>query len=180
MHQPSELDDYLFDLRGYLILENAIDTKLLDELNAQFDQFPRDLPRAGWYKGAQQHEKSATELTLNSCVEIGGPFEALIDHPSWLGYVQKYCGEYESYVEGLFIDECFTSTRESGGYCMLHSGRYHCPLRIRYDYENGVFRCGQINILMALDDIGPGDGATVVIPGSHKSNFPHPQRGEFP
>ena len=27
---------------------------------------------------------------------------------------------------------------------------------------------------MALNDIGPGDGATMVIPGSHKANFPHP------
>jgi ectoine hydroxylase-related dioxygenase (phytanoyl-CoA dioxygenase family) len=34
--------------------------------------------------------------------------------------------------------------------------------------------CGQINLLIALTDIGPGDGATMVIPGSHKSNFEHP------
>ena len=27
---------------------------------------------------------------------------------------------------------------------------------------------------MALTDIGPGDGATMVIPASHKSNFVHP------
>ena len=28
---------------------------------------------------------------------------------------------------------------------------------------------------MAMTDIGPGDGATIVVPGSHKSNIPHPQ-----
>jgi ectoine hydroxylase-related dioxygenase (phytanoyl-CoA dioxygenase family) len=28
-----------------------------------------------------------------------------------------------------------------------------------------------VNILMALTDIGPGDGGTLVVPGSHKSNF---------
>lgn len=28
---------------------------------------------------------------------------------------------------------------------------------------------------MAFNDIGPGDGATMVIPGSHKANLPHPQ-----
>jgi ectoine hydroxylase-related dioxygenase (phytanoyl-CoA dioxygenase family) len=27
---------------------------------------------------------------------------------------------------------------------------------------------------MALTDIGPGDGATVVVPGSHKSHMVHP------
>ena len=29
-------------------------------------------------------------------------------------------------------------------------------------------------MLLALTDIGPGDGGTMVIPGSHKSNLIHP------
>ena len=33
---------------------------------------------------------------------------------------------------------------------------------------------GQVNVLVALSDMGPGAGATMVIPGSHKSNFPPP------
>ena len=40
-----------------------------------------------------------------------------------------------------------------------------------------AFGFGQVNVLMGRStDIGPGDGATMVIPGSHKSNFRHPQR----
>ena len=35
--------------------------------------------------------------------------------------------------------------------------------------------CGQVNALIALTDIGPGDGGTVLVPGSHKSNFEHPE-----
>ena len=31
-----------------------------------------------------------------------------------------------------------------------------------------------MNILLALNDIGPGDGGTLVVPGSHKSNIPNP------
>jgi ectoine hydroxylase-related dioxygenase (phytanoyl-CoA dioxygenase family) len=30
---------------------------------------------------------------------------------------------------------------------------------------------------MAFNDVGPGDGATMVIPGSHKANFRHPDAG---
>ena len=93
MRQPTPYDDYLFDLRGYLILKNAIEPELLDELNAEFDRFPRDLPMGGWYKGAQRRDYNpATGMELHHCLEIGGPFETLIDHPSWLAYVQKYCG----------------------------------------------------------------------------------------
>ncbi len=56
---------------------------------------------------------------------------------------------------------------------------YQGALRGAYHYANGAFRCGQCNILLALTDIGPGDGATMVIPGSHKSNFPHPSAGDY-
>ena len=34
--------------------------------------------------------------------------------------------------------------------------------------------CGQVNALIALTNMGPGDGGTVLVPGSHKSNFEHP------
>ena len=34
---------------------------------------------------------------------------------------------------------------------------------------------GQINVLMALSDIGEGDGPTVLIPGSHKCTEIHPR-----
>jgi ectoine hydroxylase-related dioxygenase (phytanoyl-CoA dioxygenase family) len=61
--------------------------------------------------------------------------------------------------------------RTQGGHHPVHSGGYHGALRGKYGYENGVFRCGQCNIILALNDIGEGDGATMVIPGSHKSNF---------
>jgi ectoine hydroxylase-related dioxygenase (phytanoyl-CoA dioxygenase family) len=47
-------------------------------------------------------------------------------------------------------------------------------------YTDGAWRCGQVNILLALSDIGPGDGGTLVIPGSHKFHFEHPQVCQLP
>ena len=38
---------------------------------------------------------------------------------------------------------------------------------------------GQINTLIALTDINQGDGGTMLIPGSHKSNLRHPYHGNF-
>lgn len=179
MPAPTPLDDYLFDLQGYLILKNAIEPELLDELNEEFDKFPRDLPMGGWYQGAQRRDYNpATGMELHHCLEIGGPFEKLIDHPGYIDHLAHYCGEQNTYVQGLFIDECMTSIRESGGYHPLHSGRYHGALRGKYVCENGQFCCGQVNMLLALTDVGPGDGPTMVIPGSHKANFPLPTMHE--
>ncbi len=180
MRLSSPLDDFLFDLRGYLVLENAIDEHLLAQLNAQFDTFPRDLEVGAWFGGAQRRDYNRfTGLELHNCVELGGGFETLVDHPSWIELARHYAGDEKSYIAGLFIDECIASVRESGGHHPVHSGGWQGALRGAYHYSNGVFRCGQINILLALTDIGPGDGATMVIPGSHKSNFPHPQSAEF-
>jgi hypothetical protein len=177
--QPTPLDDFLFDLRGYLILENAVEPELLDELNAAIDNLP-PLEYEEWYGNTQRRDyTSSTGLELHNCVELGGPFEKLIDHPGWIEYVRHYCGEEKSYVAGLFIDECILSVRELGGHHPVHSGGYQGALRGAYNYKNGVFRCGQCNIILALSDVGPGDGPTMVIPGSHKSNFPHPNAGDY-
>lgn len=56
------------------------------------------------------------------------------------------------------------------------SGQARCG---KYTYQHGVFRCGQCNIILALTDVHEGDGPTMVIPGSHKSNFPHPNAGNY-
>jgi hypothetical protein len=113
-------------------------------------------------------------VELQNIVEAGEPFERLIDYPTYLPYLLHYCGEEDSYVEGLFIDECFASIRRSGGYFPIHSGGHYGNVRNQYRYVNGKFRCGQVNMLLALTDIGPGDGGTMIIPGSHKANLPHP------
>jgi hypothetical protein len=40
----------------------------------------------------------------------------------------------------------------------------------RYRHSGGHFFSGEVNMALALSDIGEGDGATMVIPGGHKSN----------
>jgi len=176
---PTALDDFLFDLRGYLVLKGAAEPELVDALNAAIDGFP-ELEYGEWWGNTQRRDyNGATGFELHNCVEAGEPFERMIDNPGWIEHLRRYCGEQDSYVQGLFIDECIASVRRSGGHHPVHSGGYRGALRGRYQYEHGVFRCGQCNIILALTDIGPGDGATMVIPGSHKSNFPHPHAGNY-
>lgn len=166
--------DFSFDLNGYLLLRNAIEPELLAELNTAFDRFP-DLASGEWWGNVQRLDTAGhAGVELQNIVEAGAPFEALIDHPAWIARVARYCGEQGTYVEGLFIDECFASVRRTGGFFPLHSGGQDGVVRNQFRYVNGQFRCAQVNILLALTDIGPGDGATRVLPGSHKSNIAHP------
>ena len=75
----------------------------------------------------------------------------------------------------LFIDENFANIRGPGEAIGIHSGHHEGLQRNHFRFQEGKFHCGQVNILLALKDIGPGDGGTVIIPSSHKSNIRHPE-----
>lgn len=174
----TEMDIYLFDLRGYLLLEGAISADHVAALNAGIDAI-LPLKRGEWHGYVHGHAFSDNDgLNLQQIYEAGEPFERLIDHPAWIEHVKYFVGGEGTfdYNHGpLFIDENFANIRGPGEAIGLHSGGHLGVKRTQFHFHNGRFQCGQINILMALTDIGPGDGATMIVPGSHKANFPHPQ-----
>ena len=177
MSKPDDLDVYLFDLRGFLHLEQALTGAEVAELNACLDAIPPLTP-GEWHGYVHAHTYGTVDgLNLQQIYEAGAPFEALIDHPSWIEKVMHFVGGEGTfdYAHGpLFIDENFANFREPGEAIGLHSGGFPPIMRNGFRYHGGRFMCGQINVLIALTDIGPGDGATMVIPGSHKANFTHP------
>ena len=56
----------------------------------------------------------------------------------------------------------------------MHSGAHKRRQFTQFRYHNNEFRCGEVNIMIALNDWHSGDGVTMVVPGSHKSNIIHP------
>src|SRR5687768_910066 len=170
---PSALEDYLFDLRGYLLLERAVSPEHLARLDAGVSGL-LPLEHRAW-RGGVYNEGGDGVANLMNIFEAGQPFEELIDHPAWLAHLNRYVGG----DDGLFIDEAFANVRGPGRGTNLHSGGDKRRIRTQFRYHDGQFRCGQVNVLLALSDCGPGDGATMVIPGSHKANLAHPQFAEF-
>mgnify|MGYP001166309645 FL=1 len=166
---PTTLEEYLFDLRGYIHLQDAIDRTHVAELNASLDTY-LDLEPDAWRGWVYRHPNRGNTRHLHNVFEIGEPFERLIDHPSWLTHVNRFVGG----DDGLFIDESFADIRVQGEATRIHSGASKRRIRTQFRYHNGQFRCGQINILLALTNVGYGDGPTMVVPGSHKSNIAHP------
>ncbi len=173
------LDDFLFDTFGFIVRRGFVEPDHLTRLNAAFDRLPA-IQRGEWAGASQRRDYTAgTGYELHHCVEFDPAFAELIDHPGWITHVRHWAGEEDTYVEGVFLDECIATTRQAGGHHPVHSGGYQSSVRTQYRYEHGRFRCGQVNVLLAVSDVGPGDGATMVIPGSHKSNFTHPLAGDY-
>jgi len=176
----TEMERYLFDLNGYLVLKNALSEDEVAACNELLDEL-QDVGPGEWRGYVQGHNFTGSHegLNLQQIYEAGAPFENLIDHPSWIEKVIHFIGTDQKNFDGLhgpcFIDENFASIRGPGQAIGLHSGGQDRITRCQFRYHDGRFHCGQINILMALNDISEGDGATMVIPGSHKSNIQHPE-----
>lgn len=170
-------DIFFFDLQGYLHIKAAVSAVEVDELNRVLDKAP-PLQPGEWWGSVQAHTYGDNDgLNLQHIYEAGEPFEQLIDHPSWIERVKLFVGgedTFDWHHGPLFIDENFVNFRGPGEAIGMHSGGHIAAIRNQFRVYNGKFHCGQINILIALTNIGPGDGATILIPGSHKSNFEHP------
>ncbi len=180
--------DYLFDLQGYLVLKGAISRDDLAEMNGWVDdhwEIVENPPLLGnaqlgvnpgeeyWIGNVEVHSYGPDDgVNFQNIVEGGAVFERLIDHPAWHPLAERYVNP----VNGLSIHENLLNVRGPGGFLYIHCGG-HTPLfYLTFRQHNtGEWMVGQINVLMALEDIGPGDGPTVLVPGSHKATEIHPR-----
>ena len=170
---PDEWDDYRFDLEGFLILKNVVSPDLIAEINEKVDEWLA-LSDAGeeWLGNVhvvKNENTSSHNVSFRNVIEGGACFEALIDNSNWIEFVKRYVDNH-----GLHIWMNFLSIIRQGNHVRLRSGGHNKMYRTSFEYHNNNFFCGNLNIFLALNDIGPGDGGTLVVPGSHKSNLPNP------
>ena len=131
----TDLENYLFDLRGYLHLEGALTADEVMDLNDCMDAIP-PLDPGEWYGHVHAHTYGTVDgLNLQQIYEAGEPFERMIDHPAWIDKVRHFVGADGSFDAAhgpLFIDENFANFRQPGEAIGLHSGGYP-PIMRRSD-----------------------------------------------
>lgn len=175
--------DYLFELYGFLILKKAVAE---DELRAMNDWADRHWdyvtnpgkrfgPSANgqWIGNVETHTYSGEDgCNFQNIVEGGDVFRKLIDHPSWIGFIRKYLNHP---INGVSLHETLMNLRGKGGFIGIHCGGHiPCTYMTFRQANTGEWMVGQINVITALNDIGPGDGPTTIVPGSHKCAIAHP------
>ncbi len=193
-----EQEKYLFDLRGYLVVKDALtetQVKALAEIvdgNAaaatvvpatkapKGKRFKR--PGRGGSDRTRFRNDDDTAWSASSLLDWGGPFIDLIDIPTIAPYLKTLLGvNYR-----LDHDYMLFSNAESSHPMYLHGGGQGAggPTDLvgptdggqcYYRYNNGRFYNGLVAVAFELNTVTPGDGGFACVPGSHKANFELPK-----
>ena len=153
---PEELASHLARIQdvGYTIVEDAIETDLLDELTAELQRLEIDL---GIVPATNDFEGSET-LRIYNLLAHGKVFERVPVHPNVLPI-----------VEGVLDPGCLVSSVSSIAICAgetpqpIHADDQLMPI----PKPHPPTVC---NTMWALTDFTEANGATRVIPGSHTAD----------
>lgn len=161
---------YLFDLQGYLVVEDVLEPDEVRELNELLDS--RDLwsqPRG--HDAPLDYETFDDRFFHVSPPHCWGrPFLDLLAQPRMAGYLREVLGPGFRYDHGQAI-----FMRKGSGSLELHGGGTPWDPIGYYRVTDGVIHCGLTVVSYALCDVGSDDGGFVVVPGSHKSGFRRPE-----
>lgn len=162
----SDVQKYVFDLKGWLLFPAVIDQSLAAAAREhiyRLHENPDALPA---------HERHT----------YGGVVQELLDHPVIVGALNEILSHQPMAAEdcyGFRFDGCHSTIRKLGsdnfrphGGGGLHNlgGNSHV-----YRHQPGRIFSGLTRIVWELAEVGPGDGSTRFLSGSHKAAFPRPE-----
>jgi ectoine hydroxylase-related dioxygenase (phytanoyl-CoA dioxygenase family) len=155
---------YFFDVAGYLHLQNALSDAELAAGRAATQRYidtpPDELPPGFGVEGKRHINGFAFDKSL----------EALVFHPKTWPIVKEFTNGKPRFMSGtLQVD-----------FPGAEGGRLHCARddygweSCRYETRDGGIYCDNFVIFPYFDDVFPGDGGLLVVPGSHKASFHRP------
>lgn len=170
---------YLFDLNGYLVVENVLTPEEVAQANKAID---RHLDRIKIRPPEESLSGGSPALTgVLGRGEMGGMleweqpwcdrFRAMLAHPRLVPYLNELLGK------GFRVDhQIFLLAMEKGaeGFRFHGSSGPGFDPNQYYIFRNGRMHNGLTVVSLQLTDVRPGDGGFALIPGSHKCNFAAP------
>jgi len=155
----TEQERYLFDLQGFLVVPDALNTEQLAALNALLDErLAEEAPDARTHR-------------FGSLLSWGSPYLDLIDNPRITPYLVELLGA------DFRLDHDYADVIRSGkgpiGTTLHGGGTPFVPMHY-YHYADGRMHNGLTVVAYNLKDVHPGDGGFAAVPGSHKSNVRFP------
>ena len=172
-------DKFFFDLKGFVHLKGVLSQEEVDRCNAAIDahadrffQTERTLEgdskvlggtdKQKWMEGMLEWERPHCE-----------PFRDLLVHPVIQPYLNELLGGGYRLDHGPLL---IAMDKGDGGHYLHGGGVERQDFSQTYTFKYGQMFCGLTVVEFQLADEGPGDGGLAVIPGSHKANYPLPEK----
>lgn len=153
----NDQERYLFDLQGYLLVENALNSEEVKELNALLEE------RMG-----REMEPGQNTKRFGGLLRWGEPFRRLLDHPNIAPILSEILGP-KFRLDHDYLDVIRSGLGPIGA--TLHGGGAPFDPSQYYQFRDGKMHNGLTVVAFYLADVNPGDGGFACVPGSHKSNF---------
>jgi hypothetical protein len=165
----TEVERYLFDTQGCVVLENVLSEGEVGRLLAA-------IPRGADGRIVPAENKATFRGFLD--YEMPG-FRNLIDHPRIEPMLREmlHSGiDPRPWGKNIYLGDPYGMAFRRGetGPWFHNGGVPHDPW-LRYEVKDGKIFCGLTCVVWALTDVGPNDGGFWYIPGSHKASFPLPR-----
>ena len=157
---------YLFDLQGYLLVEDVLDGEQCEAAKRKIRE--RMQPLA---KTPDGYDANGTWHRCAGLIEAGQPFISLIDHPRLMEVLTEIIGPK------LRLESAYSFVRSKG--CPqfeMHGGHRGGRVNFRYAVQGDRIFTGLTVVSFVLQDIAEEDGGFACIPGSHKSDFRAPDQ----
>lgn len=171
MMENIEMQKYLLDLQGYLVVENALSTDEVATLNALFDR------RNPTPSAPEEGPRFAYAPDGSGFLTWGKPFCDLLDHAVIMPILRFRLGDcfrldrlYGISVKGeLKVGHLHSDYGASAPCSRSVPGEY-------FHFSRHEITDGFMVVLWNLTDGGPDHGGFWCIPGSHKSRYRLPRK----
>ena len=176
----TEEEAYLFDLRGFIVVKNALQPNQIDDLSRRLEAHRSSNPSPILGSDRTILDDDAGAWSASSLLELGGTYLDLVNLPTIAPYLTKLLGEHYRLDHDYAKIDSKMPEREKTLY--LHGGGQGAggPADLVgpsdggqcfYRYSNGRFFNGLVAVAFELDDVQASDGGFACVPGSHKSNI---------
>ena len=160
---------YLFDLQGYMVLEDVLKADELRDLNQVLDEYNLWNESHGQGGFFDSWRNGDHQVSAGPVHRFAKPFRQLLGHARIVPYLTDLLGKQFRFDHGHAM-----IMKKGGEALALHGGGAPKEPGIRYEVADGQIRSELLVVEYALCDVAEGDGGLCVVPGSHKSNFACP------
>jgi ectoine hydroxylase-related dioxygenase (phytanoyl-CoA dioxygenase family) len=163
IHLPSNcsIDEVIacLDAEGYCIIDNAVSDAVIDAVNDQIQPYLDRTPEG---------ENNAVGTLTRRCGAVparSSASHAMVMHPTVLGATRKFLGRNASAVQLNLTQVICIDPGQKAQFLHRDEGAWDW-----YDHFPVNFHI-EVSTIWAMDDFTEENGATRVIPGSHKHNL---------